>query len=71
LLGLKGGAHGVGAGGGVVGPYGDLFCRAMALALMVVTILHVTGNAVVDMTATTLLILHFHLLSLLSWEYYT
>ena len=61
LLGLKGGAHRIGAGGGVVGANGDLIRCAMALALVVMAVLYVTGNTAVYVTATALLLMHFHI----------
>lgn len=60
LLGLEGRTDGISAGSGVAGAYGDLIGSAMAIALVILAILHITGNTVVDVVTAVFLFIHFH-----------
>lgn len=60
LLGLEGRTDGISAGGGIARAYSNLLRGAMAIALVILAILHITGNTVVDVVTAVFLFIHFH-----------
>ena len=59
FLGLEGCAERVARRGRVVRSYGNLACRAMCIAIVVVAILHVALDTL-DVLTAFLVLLHFH-----------
>ena len=66
LLWLKRSAYGVGAGGGETGADRNSVCGAVAVALVVMAVFHITVDTVVHVvTATGLMIMFTHFFHLL------
>lgn len=65
LFGLEGCTYRIGAGGRKAGADCDLFCHAVAIPLVILTVLDIAADTLVDL-ATALLILSIHLFYLLS-----
>lgn len=63
LLGLKRGAHGIGAGGCEGGTYANLLGGTMAVALMVLAVLYITADALIDVAAAVIFSIHFPIIS--------
>ena len=61
LFRLKRSAYRVGAGGGKAGANGNLLRRAIAIPLVVLAVLYVTGNALIHVLAAVIISIHFSL----------
>jgi hypothetical protein len=58
LLGLKGSANGIGAGGSEAGTDRDLIRNAIAVPLVILAVLHVTADALVHVATAVVLVIH-------------
>jgi hypothetical protein len=60
LFGLKSRAYRIGAGRCKAGTNCNLFCSAVAIALVIGAVLHVAGNALIDGIVTAILVFHLN-----------